>query len=81
MRTRRHVDWDEEVKKTEKIRSRGLKISLLSFCVAIAAIGGANFYVGKPLVGGFVLKVSFVFLFVVILCLFLARWLGRGGPR
>ena len=39
---RQRVDWDEEVRKTERIRRKGLFISALSFCVAVAFILGAG---------------------------------------
>ena len=41
-RHRRRVDWDEEIRKTERIRRRGLFTSLLSFAVAAAVLIGVN---------------------------------------
>ncbi len=39
---RRRVDWDEEIRKTDRIRRRGLTLSALSFAVALAVIFGAR---------------------------------------
>ena len=39
---RRRVDWDEEIRKTDRIRRRGLALSALSFAVALAVIFGAG---------------------------------------
>jgi NO-binding membrane sensor protein with MHYT domain len=39
-RKRRRVDWDEELRKTERIRRKGLLTSALSFGVALAFIAG-----------------------------------------
>ena len=41
-RRRRRVDWDEEIRKTDRIRRRGLGLSALSFAVAVAVIFGAG---------------------------------------
>jgi hypothetical protein len=41
-RSRRRVDWDEELRKTERIRRRGLFTSVLGFGVAAAFIVGAS---------------------------------------
>ena len=37
---RKHVDWDAEIRKTERIRRRGLIMSGVSFAVAAAFIIG-----------------------------------------
>lgn len=42
MRKRKRIDWDEEMRKTEEIRSRGFRTSVLSFFVAIMFMVGAN---------------------------------------
>ncbi len=34
------MDWEAEINKTEKIRRRGIIMSVLSFCVAVAVILG-----------------------------------------
>ena len=36
------VDWDKEIEKTERIKRRGIFMSVLSFCVAVAFIFGIN---------------------------------------
>ena len=41
-RQKHRVDWDEEVRKTERIRRKGLFISALGFAVAIIFILGIN---------------------------------------
>ncbi len=37
---RKRVDWDEEIRKTEQIKRKGLLMSLVSFAVAVAFIFG-----------------------------------------
>ena len=39
---RQRVDWDEEIRKTERIRRRGFFISALGFGVALVFILGTN---------------------------------------
>ncbi|GHV36743.1 hypothetical protein FACS1894187_11900 [Synergistales bacterium] len=39
---RRRVDWDEEIRKTERIRHKGFFISAMSFAFAMALIAGAR---------------------------------------
>lgn len=39
---RKRIDWDEEIRKTENIRRRGLFMSLLSFGMAAAFIFGMS---------------------------------------
>jgi hypothetical protein len=41
-RRRRRVDWDEEIRKTERIRRKGLFTSALSFGVAMVFVFGAS---------------------------------------
>ena len=41
-REKHRVDWDEEVRKTERIRRKGLFISALGFGVAVLFIFGIN---------------------------------------
>ena len=43
---RKRVDWDAEIQKTEKIRRKGLLMSILSFGMAIAFIFGMTRYTG-----------------------------------
>lgn len=40
------VDWDAEIRKTEKIRRKGLLMSLFSFGMAVAFIFGMSRYTG-----------------------------------
>lgn len=44
MRKRRSVDWEMEIRKTKEIQKKGFRISLLSFLIAMAFIGGINLY-------------------------------------
>ena len=37
---RKRVDWDEEIRKTEQIKRKGLLMSLVSFAVAVGFIFG-----------------------------------------
>ena len=39
---RKRVDWDAEIQKTEKIRRKGILMSVLSFAMAVAFIFGMN---------------------------------------
>ncbi|MBQ7593089.1 MAG: hypothetical protein IJU48_01895 [Synergistaceae bacterium] len=39
---RKRVDWDEEIRKTERIKRKGLIMSALSFGMAIAFIFGVT---------------------------------------
>jgi len=41
MRKRKRVDWEKEMQKTEAIRMRGFRISILGFAVAALFILGA----------------------------------------
>lgn len=68
-RRRRRVDWDEEIRKTDRIRRRGLGLSALSFAVAVAVIFGA----GR--MGGF--DVALPRKVVAIACLILGVFLFR----
>ncbi len=43
---RKRVDWDEEIRKTERIRRKGIFMSVLSFGMAIAFIFGMTRYTG-----------------------------------
>lgn len=47
--SRRRVDWDEEIRKTEKIRRKGLLMSILSFGMAAAFILGMGKYTGADI--------------------------------
>lgn len=43
---RKRVDWDEEIRKTERIRNKGILMSALSFGGAVAFIFGMSRFVG-----------------------------------
>lgn len=47
---RKRVDWDEEIRKTEKIRRKGLLMSALSFIFACAFIFGMSKRTGIDIV-------------------------------
>jgi hypothetical protein len=66
-RVRRRVDWNEELRKTEGIRRKGLFISALSFGVAAIFIFGAG-HLNK---GGIELSRKVIFTFCFLLAMFL----------
>ena len=66
---RRRVDWDEEIRKTDRIRRRGFALSALSLVVALGVIFG----VGR--MGG--VDVSVQRKVVAIACLVLGVFLFR----
>jgi hypothetical protein len=68
-RTRRRVDWDEELNKTERIRRKGLFVSVLGFGVAMIVIFGA----GRLSESGVVLSRKVIFTFCFLLVMFLVR--------
>ena len=39
---RKRVDWEKEIRKTEEIRMRGFKISILGFAIAVLFLFGAS---------------------------------------
>ena len=52
-RHRRRVDWDEEIRKTERIRRRGLFTSLLSFAAVLIGVnrtGGVDISVPRRVI-------------------------------
>lgn len=59
---RKRVDWDAEIQKTEKIRRKGLFMSILSFGMAIAFIFGMTRYTGASV------EIPRNVLFAVIFC-------------
>ena len=69
-RRRRRVDWDEEIRKTERIRRKGLFTSVLSFGVVLIFAAGAGrmneigVEIGR--------KIIFAFCFVAAMFLFRA---------
>lgn len=46
---RKRVDWDEEIRKTERIRRKGLLMSALSFGMAASFIFGMGRYTGTDI--------------------------------
>lgn len=69
MKRRQRVDWDEEIRKTERIRRRGFVMSAFSFAVAVGVI----FAVGR--LGG--IQVSVPRKVIAITCLLLGCSLFR----
>ena len=76
-RNRRRVDWDEEIRKTERIRRRGFFISALGFGVAVIFILGANRM--GPIGIDVTRKLIFTFCFVA--AMFLVRGVFRRRER
>jgi len=42
LRRRKRIDWDEELKQTERIRWKGVRLSIASFCLAAFWIFGVG---------------------------------------
>ncbi|MBQ7543595.1 MAG: hypothetical protein IJT02_01480 [Synergistaceae bacterium] len=59
---RKRVDWDAEIQKTEKIRRRGLFMSILSFGMAVAFIFGMSRFTGASV------EIPRSVLFAVLFC-------------
>jgi len=76
-RRRRRVDWDEELRKTERIRRRGLFVSALSFCAAMALIAGAS-HLNKS---GIEFSRRIIFTFCLVIAMFLMRGVLRRRER
>ncbi|MDR1048493.1 MAG: hypothetical protein LBL51_01960, partial [Synergistaceae bacterium] len=79
MRRRERVDWDEELRKTERIRRKGLFTSALTFGVAIAFIVGANWLHPSGLEVG--RKVIAAFCFLTAMFLFRGVFARRARLR
>lgn len=62
MQRRKRVDWDAEIRKTEKIRRKGLLMSMLSFGMAVAFIFGMSRYTGASV------EIPRSVLFAVLFC-------------
>lgn len=77
MRKRRRVDWDEELRKTERIRRRGLFISALGFGVAVIFIFGA----GRLNKNGIEISRKIIFTFCFLIAMFLIRGVLRRRER
>lgn len=67
---RRKVDWEEELRKTERIQKRGLFTSAMSFVLAIAVVYGVGRFGGVKL--AIPSKVIGIFCFVTAAFLFRA---------
>ncbi|MCL2009945.1 MAG: hypothetical protein FWG71_05295 [Synergistaceae bacterium] len=76
-RERRRVDWDEEIRKTERIRRKGLFISALGFGVAALFIFGTN----RAGVGFTDVARKFIFALCFLLTMFLTRTVWRRRER
>ncbi|MBQ3694189.1 MAG: hypothetical protein IJP97_04530 [Synergistaceae bacterium] len=59
---RKRVDWDAEIQKTEKIRRKGILMSILSFAMAAAFIFGMSKSTGNDI------KIPGTVLIAVIFC-------------
>jgi len=71
------VDWDEEIRKTERIRRKGLFISALGFGVAVLFIFGVN----RAGVGLAELYSKIIFALCFILFMFTLRLAWRRRER
>ena len=68
-REKHRVDWDEEIRKTERIRRRGLFISAIGFGIAVVFALGA-----EGLSGGEIgLSRKFIFALCVLLTTFILK--------
>jgi hypothetical protein len=76
-RSRRRVDWDEEIRKTERIRRRGFFISALGFGVAVIFIVGVNRM--GPI--GIDVSRKLIFTFCFVAAMFLVRGVLRRRER
>jgi hypothetical protein len=79
-RRKRRVDWDEELRKTERIRRKGLFTSALSFGVALifdVSVGRMSEKIDAEAIR----KVIFAFCFVVAIFLFRAVLVRRARLR
>ena len=76
-REKHRVDWDEELRKTERIRRRGLFISGLGFGVAVLFIVGLN----RDGVGLADVAHRLIFAMCFVLSMFLVRIVWRRRER
>ncbi|MDR1377337.1 MAG: hypothetical protein LBJ22_07480 [Synergistaceae bacterium] len=76
-RHRRRVDWDEELRKTERIRRRGLFVSVLGFGVAVVFIVGAS----RMSPAGLDIGRKLIFTCCLVVAMFLARGVLRRRER
>ena len=76
MKTRRQpVDWDAEIRKTEKIQRRGFIMSAVSFAFAVAVIFGMRQFGGVEI--GFPRKVLSIVCLIAACFVFRAAWRHR----
>ena len=68
-RVRQRIDWDEEVRKTERIRRRGLFITVLGLCV----VGAVSFGAGHMNPHDIEVSRKVIFAVCVVITLFLGR--------
>ncbi|MDR1978334.1 MAG: hypothetical protein LBQ42_06340 [Synergistaceae bacterium] len=76
-RNKRRVDWDEELRKTERIRRKGLFVSALGFGVAAIFVVGA----GRMGPAGVDVSRKLLFALCFVAAMFLARGTLRRGER
>jgi hypothetical protein len=76
-RARQRVDWDEELRKTERIRRKGFFISALGFAVAAAFTFGA----GRLSPGGVEISRKILFTFCLMIAAFLVRLIFKRRER
>ena len=76
-RERRRVDWNEEIRKTERIRRRGFFISVLGFGLALIVVFGIN----RVGVGLAELSRKIIFALCFVLSMFLVRIVLRRRER
>jgi hypothetical protein len=76
-RKRRRVDWDEELRKTERIRRKGLFISALGFGVAMICVLGAS----RLNPGGVEISRKIIFTFCFVIAMFLMRGILKRRER
>jgi len=76
-REKRRVDWDEEIRKTERIRRKGFFISALGFGVAVLFIFGTN----RAGVGFADVWRKFIFALCFIVTMFFMRIVWRRRER
>ena len=71
------MDWDEEIRKTERIRRKGLFISGLGFAVAVTCIFGVNLMGGA----GVDLSRKIIFAVCIVLSILVLRITWRRRER
>ena len=77
MSSRRRVDWDEEIRKTERIRRKGFLMSALSFALVLVIFFGTD-RLGEQ---GAVLGRKIIGVFCFTVAVFLVRGIVRRRKR